>query len=107
MNIHINGVEVPQLDLEVEWIMPASDERPTAAYMMRHGKQRAIIKGKRGAMDRVFNSEPATLVLERAPTDPQLAQPFARVQVVRIKGRKFQVYRRDTVRNKIWMRRTV
>jgi hypothetical protein len=104
MNVHINGIEIPELDLTVEYVRLQGKKFLTVEQMKR-GTYRAIIKGKRGAMDQVFKAQPATLVLERAPADPALADAFGPIKDVRVRGHKFRIYRRDRMRNKVHMRR--
>ena len=105
MNLHINGIETRTVELKVEYVRPTTPKGRLSIDDMRRGKYRAMIKGDRAALNRVFKSQPNKLVLERASTDPSLADAFGPVIDVRVRGHKFRIYRHDHRRNKIWMRR--
>lgn len=91
MNLHINGIEMRTVELTIEFVEKSK-------------KYRAMIKGDRAALNRVFKQPPAKLVLERGPNDPQLARGFQPGLDVRVRGHKYRVYRRDFKRNRIYLR---
>jgi hypothetical protein len=98
MNLHINGHEMRMVELITEHV--AKRGKVKAHF-------RAMIKGDRTALNRAFKVKPAIIVLERGPSDALLGLAFQPNEVVRIRGHKYRVSRRDFIRNKVWLHEVV
>lgn len=105
MNLHINGIEIDQVALTVEAIVDKKYLGKTFDEIPRMGKSiRVTLELESRIRRRLFRRQPAVLVLERAPSDPQLAVKFGPGMTVRLGRRSYRVYRRDMKRNKVFMR---
>jgi len=106
MNLHINGIEIKTVSLDIEAVARKGFKTPKGFFVPTERTHyfRAKVQLERNTRMRIFYRKSAVLTLERAPTDPSLLDAFSHGLEVLVGRRKYRVYYRSRLRNQIRMR---